>query len=376
MNQSHLSIDGGETTFPEGPPKWPIADDDILHNVQTALADGSWGKYESDWTEQVAKRLAELTQCENIMLCSSGTVAVEIALRAVDVQPESEVILAAYDFPGNFRAIEAIGARPVIVDVIEDGYVIDPDEVAAAISEKTKAIIVSHLHGQIADMPTLKTICEENNLRLIEDVCQTPGGCLNESPLGRFGDVGVFSFGGSKLLSAGRGGAVVTKNADFYQRAKIYCNRGNEAFPFSQLQAAALLPQFEKLESRNVTRRQRVEQLLEATNQITILKPLKQQTGDVFPVFYKLPWLIENSNTGWTRSEFVQAVQAEGLAIDTGFRGFTRRSVKRCRQHGPLINSRIASQQTVILHHPVLLESEAIIDRAAYALNKVALSRS
>ena len=377
MNQSHLAIDGGETTFPEGPPNWPIADDDILHNIQEALADGSWGKYEANWTERVSICLTNLTDCENVFLCSSGTVAVEIALRAVDTQPETEVILAAYDFPGNFRAIESIGARPVIVDVVEHGYVIDPHEIKAAITPETKAVIVSHLHGQIADMPQIKQICEENDLRLIEDVCQAPGATLNDAPLGSFGDVAVFSFGGSKLLSAGRGGAMVTNNPDYYQRAKIFCNRGNEAFPLSQLQAAALLPQFEKLAQRNQTRNARVKQLLKATNEISILKPLRQLThSNSTTAYYKLPWLIEDSHTGWTRSEFIQAIQAEGLAIDAGFRGFTRRSIKRCRQHGPLINSRIAAQQTVILHHPILLESEAIIERAAYAINKVALSRN
>ena len=89
------------------------------------------------------------------MLLSSGTVAVEVALRAVDVQPGSEVILAAYDFPGNFRAIEAIGARPVIVDVVENGWVLDADQVAEAIGPETRAIIASHLHGQVADCPRL-----------------------------------------------------------------------------------------------------------------------------------------------------------------------------------------------------------------------------
>ena len=376
MDQPQLAIDGGDAVFPDGPPGWPIADDEILHSIQTALADGSWGRYESHWTEQLIEKLSQLSACEKVMLLSSGTVAVEVALRAVDVQPGSEVILAAYDFPGNFRAIEAIGARPVIVDVVENGWVLDADQVAEAIGPETRAIIASHLHGQVADCPRLLEICRANGLGFVEDVCQMPGGKLHDKALGSFGDVSVFSFGGSKLLSAGRGGAIATNNSDYFQRAKIFCNRGNEAFPFSQLQAAALIPQVGKLQQRNEFRLERVRQILTTSEELQPLSGLKQIVdGDLFPVFYKLPWLLEIGASNWTRDEFVATFQAEGLAIDVGFRGFTRRSVKRCRPHGTLINSRIASQQTVILHHPILLESETLVELVGLALIKVCSSR-
>ena len=377
MNQPELAIDGGSEVFPDGPPQWPIADDQVLYNVQLAMADGSWGKYEARWTEQLIERLAELSNHQHVLLCSSGTIAVEIALRAVDISADDEVVLAAYDFPGNFRAIESLGARPVIVDVVENGWVIDPHEFEAAITNQTKAVIVSHLHGQIADCHCIRQICDQAGIAFIEDVCQCPGGFINNQPLGSFGDVSVFSFGGSKLLSAGRGGAVATNNTDYFQRAKIFCNRGNEAFPLSQLQAAALLPQIDKLQERNQTRNRHVNQLYEATDSIELLRSMNQVVKtDVQPAFYKAPWLIEIDSTDWTRDEFIQSIQAEGVAIDVGFRGFTRRSVKRCRHVGALINSRIAAQQTIILHHPVLLESENVIELVALAIEKVSNSRT
>ena len=363
--------------FPSGPPSWPVADDDILHNVQTALAEGTWGKYEAHWTELLAEEITKLAGCEHVLLCSSGTISVEVALRAAGIEASDEVVLAAYDFPGNFRAIEAIGARPVIVDVVDNGWVIDPVEFESAITDQTKAVIASHLHGQLADCRRLREICDRADIRFIEDVCQCPGGSLDGQPLGSFGDVAVFSFGGSKLLSAGRGGAVTTNNADFFQRAKIYCNRGNEAFPLSQLQAAALIPQFKKLAARNQVRNDRAEKLCQAVAPIEILQGMQQVVQQEFETcFYKLPWLIEINRADWTRDEFIQAIQAEGVAIDVGFRGFTRRSAKRCRHQGALINSRIAAQQTVILHHPVLLESEDIIDLVGLAIQKVGGSRN
>ncbi len=374
MNDRQHANAGGEAVFPEGPPSWPIADVDVVESIQQALVDGSWGQYDARWTAQLVQQLSDMFQCEHTLLCSSGTVAVEIALRGLGIAAESEVVLAGYDFPGNFRAIEAVGARPVLVDVVENGWVMDPAELQAAITPRTSAVVVSHLHGQIADVDQIRSICDENRILLVEDVCQMPGGGIGDRPFCTFGDAAVLSFGGSKLLTAGRGGAMLTGAADVYQRAKIFCNRGNEVYPLSQLQAAAILPQLKTLKARNEQRLTSTRLLIENTSNTTILSPLQQVIEDdnLKPVFYKLPWLIDDVRSRWTRSEFVSAVQVEGVAIDVGFRGFTRRSPRRCRQTGSLTHSRVAAQQTILLHHPVLLENEATIERVAQAINKVA----
>ena len=287
-----LAIRGGTPIFSAGPPPWPIADDIVLNSVRSALADNSWGGYNGVWTEKVIQAVCEMANCEHALLCSSGTIAVEIALRGMDVQPETEVVLAAYDFPGNFRAIEAIGARPVIADVVEGGWVLDPNEVELAITDKTSAVVASHLHGQFADIAKLKEICERRGIGLLEDACQVPGASINQQAVGSFGNAGVFSFGGSKLLSAGRGGAVTTSDKDIYQRAKIFCNRGNDAFPLSQLQAAALLPQFSKLADRNQQRNESARIVIEETREMPHLTGMSQViTTENSAAYYKIPWL-------------------------------------------------------------------------------------
>ena len=374
MTNGQLAIEGGEPVFPDGPPAWPISDPAILASIQSAMADGSWGKYDARWTNDLIQRLTTSFQCEKALLCSSGTIAVELALRGLLVKPESEVILAGYDFPGNFRAIEAIGALPVLVDVAERGWVISADEIESAITEKTSAVIVSHMHGQIADVARIRKICDQHEIGFVEDVCQMPGGSINGKTLCSFGDVSVLSFGGSKLLSAGRGGAVLTQTPDIYQRMKIYSSRGNEAFPLSQLQAAVLLPQLGSLDALNKKRRTAVDQIIQATSDAKNLQGLHQIISgeNLQPTFYKLPWLFDDVRSQWTRSDFVRAMQAEGIAIDVGFRGFMRRSPRRCRQHGPLTNSRVAAQQTLLLHHPILLENDEVVTKVADGINKVA----
>ena len=242
MTTRNLAIDGGQPAFPAGPPQWPVTDEAITAAVNRALESGEWGKYDSDISAELIEKLKSVFTVEQVQLCSSGTIAVELALRGAGVRQGDEVIMAAYDFPGNFRAVEAIGAKPVLIDVeaSQSNWLINLEQIAQAHGEATKAVLVSHLHGGTVDMRAAREIAEQNKLVLVEDACQSPGGQLNGKPLGSWGDVAAISFGGSKLLSAGRGGAILTNDEAILQRARIFAERGNDAFPLSQLQAAVL----------------------------------------------------------------------------------------------------------------------------------------
>jgi len=366
--------------LPEGPPPWPRRSEEVRAALEAAYADGSWGRYHGPHCEQLRQELAKFCSASHDWLCSSGTIAVELALRGLKVEAGDEVILAGYDFPGNFRAIEAVGARPVLVDLAAGGWTLDVAQVAAALSSETKALIVSHLHSSLADMRRLRELADARGFAIVEDACQVPGAIIGGKPAGAWGDCGVFSFGGSKLLTAGRGGAIVTNREDVLQRIKIHCERGNDAFPLSELQAAVLLPQIPQLAAANDQRLKAVEQLLNACCDLPGLACLRLpiQPADQ-PAFYKLPWLLTGNSDDCGSAEFEQlrrrfiaAMQAEGVAMDEGFRGFARRSNQRCRVVGSLENARRAAAGTVILHHPVLLEPSGTIARVAQAIQKVA----
>lgn len=378
---NRLAIDGGEPTFPSGPPGWPIQDEDVQQALQQAYAAGDWGRYDGPASERLVAELAAMHQVEHVMPLCSGTIAVELALRGLGVQSEEEVLLAAYDFAGNFRAIEAIGARPVLVDIDPHTWTMAADAADSAVSSSTRAIVVSHLHGGLADMPALRAVADRHGLSIVEDACQSPGAIVAGKPAGTWGDVGVLSFGGSKLLTAGRGGALLTGDPRVFQRAKIFCERGNLAFPLSELQAAVLVPQIQKLADRNAVRSQNVRRLQTLLEPVNILAPIRVDRPNTAShadaswrsAFYKLAWRLEaeRAQCAIDRDSFVRAIQAEGIAIDTGFRGFVRRSGKRCRQSGSLKHASQAAEQTLILHHPVLLESPAVIGRLANALQRV-----
>ena len=306
------------------------------------------------------------------MVLRSGTIAVELALRGVGVGDGDEVILAAYDFPGNFRAVEAVGAFPVLVDIDPGTWCLDPRQLAEAWSPRVKALVVSHLHGGLAAMGALRQWADERGVAIVEDACQAPGAMVDGRMAGSWGDAGVLSFGGSKLLTAGRGGAVLTGRADVYQRLKVHSERGNQAFPLSELQAAVLLPQLEKLAARNEVRRRRVARLLDLTAELGELIPVQLRPDGGLPSFYKLAWRYEpQPHRAVDRQRLLAALWAAGVPMDAGFRGFGLRGPRRCRQSGPLTAARQAASSTVLLHHPILLADEGVVERLAEVMREV-----
>lgn len=347
-------------------------DDDVLAALNFAYADRSWGRYEGPNCEIFRQQLADYHDVEFVTLCQSGTFAVELALRGLRVKNGDEVILAGYDFAGNFAAIEATGAKPVLVDVAENNWNLDPRVVEEACSDRTKAVIISHLHGGVVPMRELRNFCDDREIAIVEDACQCPGAIAEGRTAGTWGDVGVLSFGGSKLMTAGRGGAVFTSREEVYQRMKIYAHRGNNAFPLSELQAAVLRAQIVKLDKLNAKRHDAVQSLAPKLDALPGLRVLKNLVRKTVPGYYKLGIrYLPDQLGGLSREEFIAVVQAEGVALDAGFRGFAKRSDRRCRKVGPLKQSRMAGRHMLVLHHPILLEEPQTIYQVAAALEKV-----
>jgi dTDP-4-amino-4,6-dideoxygalactose transaminase len=310
---------------------------------------------------------------EHVVLCSSGTVAVELALRGVPVGNGDEVILAGYDFAGNMQNVLAVGARPVLLDIDPESGTLDPIHLAAAITPKTKAVLVSHLHGGMADMPTIMEIAHQRNVVVIEDACQMPGAKQGDRFAGSVGDVGVFSFGGSKLITAGRGGALITNDAGIAQRIRLYRIRGNNAYPLSELQAAAILPQWDRLEGDNNRRAETVASLISQLPKDSGLTPFRNPPGDLKPAYYKLGFLFSpECFEGLSRETFAMAMRAEGIAIDPGFRALhLSHSKRRFRSIGELPHATRADSQILTLHHPMLLEGEIAVEQFLAALAKI-----
>jgi dTDP-4-amino-4,6-dideoxygalactose transaminase len=152
---------------------------------------------------------------------NSGTSALHLALLALDVGPDQEVITVPSTFVATAAAIRYVGAQPVLVDIEPDRFTIDPGKIEAVITPRTAAIVPVHLYGQMADMGPICRIAERHGLTIIEDAAQAHGASHNGTKAGCFGAVGCFSFYPGKVLGAfGEGGAVVTNDGDIARRIR------------------------------------------------------------------------------------------------------------------------------------------------------------
>ena len=220
--------------------------------------------------EEVAEFEAEFAEYCNVEHCvgvANGTDALHMALRALEIGPGDEVITAGNSFAATALAIVYCGATPVLVDVCEDDFNIDPQMVERAITEKTKAIIPVHLYGQPARMVEILDIARRYKLKVIEDSAQGHGGELNGTRCGAFGDIGCFSFYPGKNLGAfGDAGACVTRDAKLAEKLRLLRNYGqvvknrHDLLGFNcrldTVQACVLLTKMQYIEEWTEQRRQ------------------------------------------------------------------------------------------------------------------------
>lgn len=195
---------------------------------------------------------------------SSGTAALRVALAALEIKRGDEVITQSFTFVATAEAIIEAGATPVCVD-IDSTLNMDPSSLRKAINEKTKAVIVVHMLGTPARLREISEICQEKNIRLIEDTAWGCGGSLSGKYLGTWGDIGTFSFDFAKTITTGEGGMILFKDYHLFARAAAWHDHGHENNPLyprwedtrsssgfnfrmMELQAAVGLAQLRKLD--------------------------------------------------------------------------------------------------------------------------------
>lgn len=159
---------------------------------------------------------------------NSGTSALHLALKVLDLGPGDEVITTPFTFAASAWAISYVGAKPVFVDIEPDYFNIDPAKIEKAINKKTKAIMPVHLYGHPCDLDPILDLCEEHDLYLVEDAAQAHGASYQGQSVGTFGHLGIYSFYPTKNLgTCGEGGAVVTDDPDLADRVKLLRNHGS-----------------------------------------------------------------------------------------------------------------------------------------------------
>jgi dTDP-4-amino-4,6-dideoxygalactose transaminase len=195
-------------------PEWPQYGDEEAKALLEVLNSGKWGSTSGDVVATFEREFAEYQQARHAVCLANGTLAIAVALRAAGVGIGDEVIVPPYTFIATASAALFVGAVPVFADVDPDTHLLDPVAAEAAVTERTKAIVVVHLAGRPADLDAFIALGNRHGLTIIEDAAQAHGAAYKGRSVGAIGDLGTFSFQSSKNITAGEGGVVLTDSDD------------------------------------------------------------------------------------------------------------------------------------------------------------------
>jgi dTDP-4-amino-4,6-dideoxygalactose transaminase len=392
-----LAVEGGAPLRTRPWPKWPVWDETEEQAVLEVLRSGKWFSGSGTTCDEFCRYYAELHHAKHAVVCTNGTHALELALRAAGVQAGDEVITSPYTFIATATATVQANAIPIFADVDPHTLNLDPAAAEAAITGKTRAIIAVHIAGCPADMDTFTALARRRGLILIEDAAQAHLAEWDGRRVGAIGDAGTFSFQASKNLNAGEGGAILTNDDGLYERAwslsncgrvrsggwyEHLCLSGN--YRMTEMQAALLLAQARRLEEQTRRRNENALYLAEQLAEIEGIQPLRrdpritQHAYHLFIFRYR-----KEAFGGLSRSDFLAALKAEGVPcspgysplyrnpafkIDTGMHPFPAR-IDYTAVHLPEVE--LACDEAVWLNQPLLLAEKSDMDEIAAAVRKI-----
>lgn len=336
------SIPDGELPRPARS-RWPLFEADEIEAATDVLRSGAVNSlHHGGQCAAFERGMAELCDAPHAIAVANGTLALELALRALNIGLGDEVIVPARSFMASASCVVACGASPAFADVDADSQNITADSIEAVVTERTKAVIVVHLAGWPCEMNAIMNLAERRGLAIIEDCAQAHGARVDDRPVGSFGDAAAFSFCTDKIISTGgEGGMLVMKSRDVWKRAWAYKDHGKDPdnyaaivpgpdflwlhdslgsnFRLTEFQAAIGNCQLAKLDgwrSRRQMNADAFEAQLSGLDAVRIARP---RTG-VTHARYKYYAFIrpERLKHGWSRRRILEEAASAGIACSTG----------------------------------------------------------
>ena len=334
-----LALAGGAPVRPQGYPAWPVHDEGDAEAVAEVVRGGRWGGFPEPGplAAEFAERFAAYQGSRHGVVMANGTVTMEVALKALGIGWGDEVIVPALTFAATPYAAMAAGALPVFCDVLPGALTIDPDQVEAAVTPRTRAIMPVHLGHQMADMDRLGEIARRHSLALVEDCAHAHGQRWRDQGAGCFGEFGSFSHQSTKLLTAGEGGSLLTDDEQLARRAHslIDCGRAKDPaekeftfganYRLGELHAALLLGALERLPAQQAERAENGRHFEELAAGLPWLRLLPPDARITRWSFYRYIVLIEpEAFAGASNARVCEALEAEGVGAWEGYQPMSR----------------------------------------------------
>ena len=238
----------------------PSLGNEELNNVIEAVRSG-WISSKGKFVREFETNFAKYHGMRSGVATSNGTVALNLALNALDVKKDDEIIVPVLTFAATANAVIYCNARPVYVDSHPEYWCIDPEKIEEKITKNTRAIIPVHLYGHPCDMKWIMDIAEDYDLYVIEDAAEAHGAEYKGKKVGSFGDVSCFSFYGNKIITTGEGGICLTGDEELLEKMRILRDHGMNPnkrywhdvvgfnYRMTNLQAAIGVAQLKKLDN-------------------------------------------------------------------------------------------------------------------------------
>jgi len=401
-----LAITGGDCVRKKPFPPWPQFDDREVNALEQVLRSGNWGgmPFPNTKAREFEERFAAFQDARFGICVVNGAAALEVALRAAGIEAGDEVVVPAYTWVATALAAVYLNAVPVFVDIHPDTYCMDPDALAGAVTDRTKAVIPVHLAMGIADMDRIGQIAEQHDLAVIEDCARMHGGRWRGKGVGSIGDIGCFSFQSSKVMTSGEGGIILTNRAELAQRCQSLVNCGRKEpgydgfdgwmlgwnYRMTEFQAAVLLAQLERLDDQTRLREENAAYLSRRLEEIGGVRPLVRDPRATRVAHYEYLFRYSSEELkGLLRDRFVEALEAEGIPCES-YNFLAHRSPlfalkasqypETRRRYGEEyipeqvscpVAERAAYREAIYLHHSMLLGKKQDMDDIADAIIKI-----
>ena len=294
--------------------------------VYDAINNG-WGDHCYDYIYKFQNAFKSYLNTNHAIATSSCTGALHLALKTLGIKQGDEIIVPDATWVASIAPITYLSVKPVFVDVLEKSWCIDPKKIQKAITPNTKAIVVVHLYGNMCEMDEIMQIAKKNNLYVIEDSAEAIGSEYRGKKAGSIGDFGAFSFHGTKTITTGEGGMLVTNNKNLYKKACILHDHGRDPkikkdlwvekiglkYKMSNLQAALGYAQMQRIEDL-VKRKIEIFEIYKSKFSKVDYISLNSQ-ADYVKNSYWMPTIIVNEKLSIDREKLIKELAQKGILL-------------------------------------------------------------
>ena len=401
-----LAINGGKPVRGRSRswPEWPISTRADAKRVADITHSNRWS-YDGPFEWKFAEAFTKYVGAKYGLCCTNGTVAIQLALEALDIGAHDEVIVPGLTWQATASACLDVNAVPVLVDVEADTWCLDTAKVEAAITRKTRAIIAVHLYGCMPDMTGLRRLCRKYSLHLIEDSAHQHGSQWKGVGAGALGDIGCFSFQETKVLSSGEGGFNTCRTKKLLERLYSLrnCGRGwqdktanavhSGNYRITEWQAAMLLGGLGRLDGQVKRRDKNAVYLNRLLEKIPGVLPMRRRAEVTRQSYFNFAFRLDVRELGVENTRFSRALNSELHLPGAGFEA-PYQPLNRCDLYRPHTKRRYRIDSTywkninpsrfklpvseeahaisgIVVHHSVLLGTKKDMDDIANAAQKV-----